>query len=224
VLKNTASIEGVVKCRTFPLEPFERAVLGRLKEIDPHEILNGDSGPDETTRLRKDLDAVEGEIAEASAFMNAHGFSPTIGRRVADLEARQHELAELLAVARQKAEHPLSETWGEFGGLVEALNSEDSRLRLRAALRKMVEVIMLLVVPRGQDRICAVQVWFAGGKRHRDYLILHRPPKSNGRARVEGGTWTRSLADVVKLGPFDLRQPEHARKLEALLQSVPVVE
>src|SRR5262249_39007717 len=40
-LINNGYKEGTATCRTFPLATFERAVLSRLAEIDPHEILNG---------------------------------------------------------------------------------------------------------------------------------------------------------------------------------------
>jgi hypothetical protein len=64
----------------------------------------------------------------------------------------------------------------------------------------------------------AAQVHFAGGK-HRDYLILHWPPKFNGKAKskVAGAWWAKSLSDVTAPGNLDLRNPEHARKLEKAL-------
>jgi hypothetical protein len=226
VLKNTASIEGRAKCCTFPLASFEAAVLTFLREIDPHEILNGDHGPDETTALRGQLEAADGELAEAAAFMDAHGFSATIGKRVTDLEAKKRDLAERLAVAREKAAHPLSETWGEaqtlLGALDKALDPEDARLRLRAALRRMIESVWLLVVPRGAVRLCAVQIWFTDGKRHRDYLVMHRPPKANQSGRTEGGCRAGSCVDVAALGPLDLRQRADAAKLQRLLEVLDV--
>jgi hypothetical protein len=82
---------------------------------------------------------------------------------------------------------------------------------LRAALRRIVDSIWLLVVPRGQDRICAIQVWFAGGKRHRDYLMLAR---RNG----QWGAW--SLAAVTVPADLDLRRQADAAALEAELQNL----
>jgi hypothetical protein len=211
---------------SFPFPTFERAVLGCLREIDPHEILNGDSGPDESLVLAGELARVEGELAEASAFMKANGFSPTIGKRVTELEARRQALGERLAVARQQAASPLSEAWGEAQSLADALDGaadpQEARLRLRTLLRRMIDSIWMLVIPRGRDRLAAVQVWFAGGKRHRDYLILHRPPKANARSRTPGGWWCRSLADAVSPGDLDLRRPEHARQLEQALLTADV--
>jgi DNA invertase Pin-like site-specific DNA recombinase len=218
VLKSSAALQGKGKSSSFPFATFERAVLGQLREIDPHEILNGDDAPDETAALSHDLNAVEAELAEAAAFLDKHGFSATIGRRVALLEARQAEVAGLLAEARERAKHPLSETWGEAQSLVSLIENapdpDDARLRLRAALRRIVDRIMLLVVPRGADRLAAVQIWFAGGQRHRDYLILHRPAKANGKGRTEGGWWVHSFADALGPADYDLRRRAGAEQLE----------
>jgi DNA invertase Pin-like site-specific DNA recombinase len=207
--------------RSFPLDTFERAVLSRLREVDPRDVLPRDEAPDESTALEGELAGVEAELAKATAFMDANGFSETIGKRVTDLEARKARLEAGLRAARQTSAYPASQAWEEFGSLLDVLDKapdkRDARLRLRAALRRMVDRIMLLVVPRGADRLAAVQVWFTGGERHRDYLILHRPPKSNGKKRTEGGWWARSLADVVKPGDLDLRRREDTRALERLL-------
>jgi DNA invertase Pin-like site-specific DNA recombinase len=218
-LRSTAPRMSAGKANSFPLVTFERAIFSLLREIDPHEILNGDSGPDETIVLAADLARVEASIAALNADMDEHGESPNLMKRVREKEARQRELSEKLAKARQKAANPLSESWGEAQTLLDALDSapdkEDARLRLRAALRRIVESIWLLVMPRGRDRLAAVQIWFAGGECHRDYLIFHRPPKANQSARAPGCTSVRSLADVVKLGPLDLRKREDARRLAA---------
>jgi hypothetical protein len=195
-----------------------------LREIDPHEILNCDTGPDETIVLAGELARVETKIgALESELLN--GDVAAVVKVLRQLEAQKADVAARLAMARQKAAHPLSETWGEAQSLIDALASapdpEDARLRLRSAMRRMIEGIWLLVVPRNRFRLAAVQIWFDGGKRHRDYLILYRSPKANASARSAGGWYPFNLADVVKLGPLDLRQQKIAR-LEALLTALPL--
>jgi DNA invertase Pin-like site-specific DNA recombinase len=224
VLVNGNSTEGRAPCFSFPFDTLEAAVLSCLREIDPHDILNGDSGPDEALALAGQLAGVETELTEAATFMEAHGFSPTIGKRIASLEALKRDLAARLAEARQKALHPLSETWGEarslIGALAEAEDPADARLRLRSALRRIVDSIWLLVVPRGRDRLCAVQVWFAGGNRRRDYLILNRSPRGNAHGTIPGGWTAHSLAGDAAAGDLDLRQPAHAERLEERLEAL----
>jgi DNA invertase Pin-like site-specific DNA recombinase len=227
VLLNVGAHEARAACRSFPLSTFEAAILSCLREIDPQEILNGGRQPDDTQALSGEKDQVGRELSEAVAFMEANGFSPAIGKRVTFLEARKAELAEKLAAARERAAHPLSECWGEAQSLISALDSapdpEGARLRLRSALRRIVESIWLLVVPRGRDRLCAVQIWFAGGERHRDYLILHRPPKANGKATQPGRWGCTALKDIVS-GDLDLRNPADAKILEPVLAALDVGE
>src|SRR5262249_33905805 len=67
VLVNQAAMEGRDKCRSFPLATFEDAVLSALREIDPHEILNGNNGPDESLVLAGELARVESKIGELAA-------------------------------------------------------------------------------------------------------------------------------------------------------------
>jgi DNA invertase Pin-like site-specific DNA recombinase len=205
--------------QAFPFASFEAAVLSCLHEIKPHDILNGDH-PDESGALAAELAAAESELAAAVAFMNERGFSRSIGERVAALEASQRDLAARLAVARQEAAHPLSESWGEAQSLIGALaadNGDELRMRLRSLLRRMTEVMCVVLVARGTVRLCAVQVWFAGGKRHRDYLIVHRAAKDNGRKRTAGGWSCRSLAEVARPGDLDLRRPADAAALARAL-------
>jgi hypothetical protein len=111
-----------------------------------------------------------------------------------------------------------------LAALEAAPDPTDARLRLRAALRRIVEDVWLLVVPhgRGRDRLCAVQIYFAGRGRHRDYLILHRPA-TGGRVGVRPARWwTKSLSTVTAPGDLDLRKRADARKLEAVLSSLDV--
>jgi hypothetical protein len=225
VLKNTDSMLRGAKCITFSQVTFEVAVLSRLRELDPHTVLNGDQGPDRSIVLAGELAGVEHELADASAFMEAHGFSATIGKRITGLETRKNDLAEQLAQARQEAAHPLSESWGETHAIIDALarapDPRNARLRLRSALQRIVSSIWLVIVPRGRDRLCAAQVWFAPEeKRCRNFLVLNRPPKNNGIKRTEGGWWCRSFADTALPGDLDLRKRGDVAQLAKALLGI----
>jgi hypothetical protein len=230
VLVNPSYGSGRGSLLSFPLETFERAILSAIKELDPRDILPRPEGQDDATTIADEIGGVDAELDAAAAFMEAEGFSPTIGKRVTDLETRRSELATKLLAAKARATCTPAEAWKDFGSLVSVLenapNPPDARMRLRSALRRLAEGIWLLVVPRGHDRLAAAQIWFAGGQEHRDYLILHRPPRSNGKTYTEGRWAVRSLASVAASGDLDLRQLEDARLLaEALtawdLSSVP---
>src|SRR5262249_16776454 len=131
------------------------------------------------------------------------------------LEGRKAELAKQLTTARQKAATPATEAWRDakslLGAVEKAPDPRDARLRLRSGLRAVIAELWLRVVPGGHDRLCAVQVWFADSDRCRSYLILHRPPRSNGKKRQEGGWWARSFADTALPARLDLRKRDHTK-------------
>jgi DNA invertase Pin-like site-specific DNA recombinase len=243
VLVNSNAGEGV-PCRSFPYRTFERAILECLREIDPHDILNGDSGPDETLALSGELARVEQQIAALEAELLT-GDVPALANVARQLENQRKDLAAKLAAARAKAAHPLSETWGEMQTLADALRNAadrtDARLRLRAALRQVIKSIWVVIAHRGKDRLCMVQVYFNRGYEepsedmcfartpHRFYQIIHRPPRSNQHedAGKFGGYYVASLGDesdphVRSLGGhIDLRSPEEASMAVAHLENIP---
>ncbi len=224
VLINTSSSQGLAPIRSFPFETFERALLSMLREIDPVEILNGDHPPDESLVLSNKVAAVEARIGKIEAELLSNGDVVSLARVLRQLEGQKADLNTKLSAARQKAANPLSEAWGEGQSLMQALDSaadpDDARTRLRSALRRMVDGIYLLIIPRGYQRLCAAQVWFTGGKKCRSYLILHTPPKSNGKRRVEGGWSVKSFTTGGK--GLDLRSREDAAALAETLATVEI--
>jgi DNA invertase Pin-like site-specific DNA recombinase len=230
ILVSYKAIHGVEgsKFVGFPFDTFEAAVLSCLREIDPHEILNGDTGPDETLALAGELARVEARIAELEAEL-LEGDVAALAKVLRQLEAQKKDLAEKLAEARHKAAHPASEAWGECQSLAaavdEAPDQEEVRVRLRAALRRIVEGVWCVFLGRGPFRVAAVQIWFAGGKRHRDYLILHQRAIGGAICTRPAGWRCWSLADVARPGKLYLRNhPAAALALEKVLAAVDVRE
>jgi DNA invertase Pin-like site-specific DNA recombinase len=220
-LINFRHVEGLEPLRAFPAAVFEEAILSKLREIDPHDILNGDGGPDEVAVLAGERAKAETELGEAVAWMEANGFSPTIGQRVTALEAKKAELSDRLASARAKAAAPAAEAWGELDTLADALakasDPNDARLRLRGAIRRIVEGAWLLVVQRPKLKLAAVQIVFAGG-RQRHYLMAFWPATGGGSTWTEPRWAVRSFSDAgPRAKDLDLRKPAHARKLAKVL-------
>jgi hypothetical protein len=229
VLLNTNASEGRAPLFSFPFATFEAAVLSLLREVDPRDVLQGTNGHEEVMALEGELGQVENAIASIVADLDAHGESPVLYARLRAREARKAELLAQLTAARQRAANPLSAVWGETHSLLAALDSapdpEDARLKLRSTFRQIIEGIWMLVVPRGRKRLCACQVWFAGGKRQRSYLILHLPASTNpGRGRAKPEWRADSLSTVAKAGQLDLRRPRDAAALEKLLLAVDVAK
>jgi DNA invertase Pin-like site-specific DNA recombinase len=203
---------------SFPYAVFERAVLSRLREVDPAEVLGADDGPNETLSLAGELAGLDTKIAELEAELLA-GDVAALARVLRQLEVRKRELAAALAEARRKAANPLAEGWGECQGLLAALDAApdptDARLRLRAALGRCVESVHTLFATRTVAglpvRVAAMRVQFAGVDDHRDYLVVHARGKKPGVKSFKGP------GDA----PLDLRRPRDAEKLLRWLETNP---
>jgi DNA invertase Pin-like site-specific DNA recombinase len=220
---------------SFQYSTFERGLLSCLKEVKPQDVLPpAGTGPDGRDVLKGQLATVRERLAEVEAEMMT-GKVALLAKVAGKLEEQERELSAQLEAANARAAVPASAAWAEFGSLVDMLDQApdqaDIRLRLRAALRRMVEEIRLLVVPRGRDRLAAVQVFFSGGAR-REYLLWHRAHCDNGKARRPGWYKVRSIstAESETLPPGlsglmliddNLRDPDEAARALSYLESLP---
>jgi len=231
VLVNSAYAAGRATCVSFPVATFERALLSMLQEIDPAEVAGRPEG-------LADAAVIEGELAwvrERKAALAAellNGDVAALAAAIRSLEARESELSTKLNQAREEAVRPLEDSWRDSKDLIDlldkALDREDVRLRLRAALRRQIDGVWMVVANRGRDRLCNAQVWFRGGEAYRSYIIIHRPSKSNGKGgTVPGRWWVNSIRqpDGIEAGlPFnteDLRDAEQAGWIKDYLENYP---
>jgi DNA invertase Pin-like site-specific DNA recombinase len=226
VLQSAAKIGGAC---SFPYTIFETTVLELLREIDPTDILPPAPGGDRVLELSAELADIEARIGryEAERATCEADEEASLRRTIRACLDRKKQVAGKLADAKRETDSPLAESWGECKTLLEAIDASPDRdaamLRLRGVLRRVIESVWLLVVPRGRDRICAAQFWFTGGEhagRQRSYIIIHRPPMANASKRVEGGTRRRSFKEMALPGGLDLRRPDHAQDLARVLENV----
>lgn len=226
VLVNSGADEGRSRSYSFPFDVFANAILSALREVDPREVLGQVDGPDESLTLACQLAAQEARIDQLKGEL-LKGDVAAIAQVLRDLEGQTKELARQLADARQRAASPASEAWGEAQGLAEALatapDQQDARLRLRAALRRIIDSIHMLVVAHGRDRLCEAQVWFAGGEKSRTFLIAYRP--AGFRVEERWGVRCIDHPEASEAGlPFntsDLRNPDEARDVVGYLEALP---
>ena len=189
-------LEGAV-WSAFPLVPFERAIVSCLAEIKPEDVLPP-TVESKALALAGELAAVEKRLLKLKALLRETDEAEELVETVRDLSAQRTRLVDALEAEKGREAAPLAEAWGAVKPLAEAMEeqgwSEDARIRLKAAVARVVDAIWLLVLPavKGQDRLAAVQLRFKDSNQHRDYLILVRPPKGNGKATVPGGWWARS--------------------------------
>jgi DNA invertase Pin-like site-specific DNA recombinase len=202
--------------RTFPYAAAEGAFLQLVKELKVCDILPSEhrNGTDEVAVLSGRLQELEHRIGKTVADLKGHGEFDTGLRLLRDLEDEKKDVATRLEKAKAEAATSEAEVLGEAQSLVVLLADAEGaellelRTKIKARVLQLVSEMWMLVVPRSGDRLAALQVWFAGSKRRRDLLILHRP---------RAGWWARSLADVAAPGDLDLRNRDHAARLEAVL-------
>jgi DNA invertase Pin-like site-specific DNA recombinase len=218
VLTPVAATQGRTDGATFPFATFEKGVLALLAEIDPDAILPpkvDDAVAAEAKALSDERDAIDARLAliqaELEQVEQGVDFS-TMRKAVRTLTERKREVEGKLAVAKQRAAAPASEAWGEFKTLLDALNAApdpaEARVRLRAALSRVVDSIYLLMTGRGNRRYAAVQINFSDGNAARRYCLYHRQPFNDGRKSRPGLWWASSFTpEVIPDGmtPIDLR-------------------
>ncbi len=207
---------------SFHAVPFFEAVLSLLREIDPAEVLPGpdNRAADRTAELEGRYAQLEARIAEVQRELE--GGSGEVRAAVGSLRRMEEQLEELDAeLSRVRAENPtpLADAWAECRTLLDALKSapdpEDVRVRLRAAIRRVVEEVRCLFVGRGRTRVAAVQFRFRRGGR-RDYLIATRPRHRDTPAEC-GAPWRAKSFVPAKGGGLDFTNPAHVVALEAKL-------
>jgi DNA invertase Pin-like site-specific DNA recombinase len=206
MLRCQAGREGKGPSYTFDYDVFERAVLSRLAELDPAEVLGRQDAPAEVAVLHGELDWVRQRQAELKAELD-RGDIALLAEKARQLQAREAELAAQLDDAQQRAAKPLAASWQDAQGVLGLLDRapederEELRLLLRAALRRLLTEVRVLVVPRGAGRrLAAVLLHFEGGAR-REYVIDHQGSRGNQNGRTPG--WWRCVSVPSAHGVFD---------------------
>jgi hypothetical protein len=214
VLINAGGVDGASAMSSFPEPVFEEAVLRCLKEIDP-ALLTQSDGPDRLSVLTGRLEKVRQQLAEMQdALVGCTKPPKTVMAAAADLEAEEERLEEERRQAAREAAHPLSETWGRAKSLLDVIATAEDRVRLRSLLRRVVEGIWVLIVPRGWDRVAGVQIRFKGSDQERSYIITYRrgvmpSGRRASRRRGEQGEDVWAVRSRRWTPALDLRRPEH---------------
>ena len=191
-----------VSITSFPLEPFERALLQHLREIDVSEVLTGRNDEAENVlALTGRLAAVDAKIAELEAELE-HGDVATLAKVLRKLEAQKHSVSEELDKARQKMSSPQAEAWGSCQNLIDALkksrNKTEAMLKLRAAVHRIIDRINCIFVGYGKWRLAFVQVHFADSHAFREIHIIY-----HGRVNTFKGVKDECLqTDTWKVQPI----------------------
>jgi DNA invertase Pin-like site-specific DNA recombinase len=216
VLVNATGHGSGEKAYTFPYPVLEEAILGRLAELDPEDVLPKQGTAGRAEVLRAKLKNVRADIAALQDDLKA-GYSKALAEVLREKEQDEQQVAGELQDELAKSVRPAERTWAEMKSLLALVHQggDDARLRVAVALRRLVEDTRVLIVRKGSWSLCAVQLYFEGGA-SRSYLVAHQS-RANGR---EGGWWAKSFADVGANDTLDLRKPAHVSKLEKFLATV----
>jgi hypothetical protein len=212
---------------SYPLALFEKALLASLVEVKVEDVRPGNGAASKVEALSARHGELEVLIGKWRAKMDRPELVDVVADKLAELRNEQRDVAARLAEAQREAASPFSEAWGQFKTAGQALaedGSDDNRERCRTAIRRVVESVWVLIIPGRPGyglRVCAVQVFFKSGV-CRHYFIACKPPMSNGKKRVEGQVWSKSLAEVTGADDFDLRDRSQVAGLEAALAAIPL--
>jgi DNA invertase Pin-like site-specific DNA recombinase len=214
LLINASGEGGRDRCYTFPYGVFEEKVLGLLREVDPREVLPRPAeAPSRADVLRARLAQVRADIASLKSDLKP-GYNKALAEVLRDRSDEEEKVGQELQEELAKAARPAEKAWRDLPSLVDMIRSADDpdavRLRLRPVLRRVVERMQVLIVPRGAWRICAVQAHFTEGDARRDYIIMHRTAANRRPERCEA----KALAFA---GERDLRDRKDAAKVEKAL-------
>ena len=226
VLIAARGLEGAAQGHhSFPYTTFERAILSRLSELDMADVLPTDARPDDVVVVERELTHVRAKREELGAELHK-GHVAELANALRSLAIREGELMELLEDACEAAAVPLDQTLADVRRLSATIlqksrlkaidaapDQHDVRLRLQAALRRLIDGIWILVAAgKGPDRLATAQVWFRGGG-CRTFEILHMPPRGN-RNGSKAGRWGVMCPHVP-----DIRQREAADAVLAEMQA-----
>jgi DNA invertase Pin-like site-specific DNA recombinase len=206
---SNSSQAGATKPTGVKVDVFEEAVLSRLEEIDPRELIPKPDGVDRVQVLTGELATVVGRIGKLKGLLESDDDLEAAVSKLREWEGKRKKIVEELNAERIKAATPLTKAWGECQSLITAARGRpEDRLRLRAALGRIIAGVWCLVVTKGRGwgRLAMAQIWFEGGGQRVYMVYFPRGRPFDPRKDV------RSLAYASKAGRIDLRDQKQAAR------------
>lgn len=204
---------------SFNAEIFERILLSKLTELKGSDIFPENDIGGKVVTLSSQYAEKENELHEFQEQIDGDPkllktLKPTLLR----LESEREALANQLADAQREAASPLAEAWGELRSVAEIAKdaSDDTRQRCRSALRRVIDNVTVLFTGSKMTRKAAVRVQFRSGL-HRDYLIVYWCRNRHRKNPPAPIVISPPRAWHEQAGEFDLRNAEHAKAVEKLL-------
>jgi hypothetical protein len=165
--------------------------------------------------LEAKLSNVERKLGVAVLRFEADPENSTWADRVDQYDRRKRLLVKELAELRAEATNPLPAAWAEAVALMSKTDPE----RPAAVLRRAIEDIRVLVVKRGQTRLCAAMICFAGGA-VRHYVIRWTRSVVLPHCRKPEVVEVLSFSEAGASGSIDLRKANDAAKVALMLSKL----
>jgi DNA invertase Pin-like site-specific DNA recombinase len=216
------------KFTLFPYRVAERAVLELVKELKVKDV-TGKAAPsgDETETWSGKLTATNSKI-ESLKKKAASADDPSVYfDLIDDLTAERTQVIAELEAAKARAASPVGDVLGECQSLAGLLDRaepgeelDERRRRTKAAIGRLVERMVMLVVPGpGKTRSCAMQLHFREGG-SRSIVVVYRAPVTTPTVKAEAKWKAVSVASRQmprEARMFDLRDKAHVKAMRKWL-------
>lgn len=181
---------------SFPAVPFETAVLSQLREVTAADVQGEVTADDRVRVLEARKAELEGLVAAWTARMDNVAIVETVTAKLSEYTAELGRVSADLTAAQLEAATPASEAWTSFRSLADLLerdNSDEVRVRVKAAIRRVVARVLCGFGYRNRRSYACVRVEFVTG-RFREYVVIYEAGRSNGRVKRPGKLFVRSAA------------------------------
>jgi hypothetical protein len=192
VLVNANSMEKGKTAYSFPYPTFVRGILSMLGELDYKKVLHPGHAPSAVDTLQTAKRKLDERIALLQQELKTGALQEAL-QVLRELVDERTAVDKQLKDAQRQTADRVAHAWDTFQDLAARLDQGDKHtlLKVRAELRKIVQGMLLYVVPLKRLRACVVQIDFTGGWQ-RLYLLWHRQPTRNQYAKKDGRWWAMS--------------------------------
>ena len=207
-LISAAAMDGRASSTSFPYSVFEEALLSKLREINPDDVIC-EEPESESVALTEEVAAIDRKVKTIQKqLLEGEENIPALVSVLKSLDEKKQDRLKQLTLARQAEANPRSEVWSEAKSLLEVAHDKSHRLRLRELMSNIIEDVWVLIVPLDEVRVASVQIFFRGNDKPRCYLIALQ------RGRVGRPASWFVFSTSTQVDNCDLRTPNGVAKTE----------
>jgi DNA invertase Pin-like site-specific DNA recombinase len=165
---------------------FEKAILHLLKEV-PASVVAPIQSTLMTERFRNRLEELASDIAAMKESLRRR-YSPNIAELLHEKEDEVEKVQSEYEQALAEELNPVARAWEDAQSLADVVRTDEDRLRLRAAFKRCISSITMLVQRKKLESCAFVDCKFKSGS-SRLFVVWHKPPHFSGRGKWKDGFW-----------------------------------